>query len=79
MFKNCIYEVNPDLFNKAVKIIYAVEDAYKNICQDFHRYITQMYTRVKTPYRTCLPQWVQTDPTSFCLCSEQKPVPVQNP
>lgn len=73
-----MYEVNPDLFNKAGKIIYAIEDAYRNYCQDFHSSIAQMYTYLKILYRTYLLCWVETDPPSFCLCSEQtgqKPVP----
>lgn len=39
-----LFEVNPDLFSEAVKMIYAVEDPYKNVCQDFHPYITRIHT-----------------------------------
>lgn len=70
VFKDCIYWINPGLFNKAGKVIYTGEDTYKTICQDFHPHITQKDTHLKTPHRTCLPQWGQIDPASLCLYSE---------
>lgn len=77
-----MYEVNPDLF-KADKIIYAVEDAYRNICQDFRSSIrTNVYMLKNTIQKTYLLHRAEADPASFCLCSEQagqKPIPDQNP
>lgn len=61
-----MYEVNPDLF-KDGKIIYAVEDAYRNYCPDFHSSIAQMYTYLKILYRTYLLCWVEAYPASFVL------------